>query len=453
MMDKSTLLLYYKRPEIQEAIVRCAADREIGIMYGIGSFGKRPEMLRHPKDVLEFVKQGATSFHASEEIWSNPLNINSNLKRKDLDELRIGWDLVLDIDCPVLDYSRVAADLLIKALKYHNISSISCKFSGNHGFHIAVPFKAFPKQVMDKDTKDLFPESPRFIAEYLQQMIKKPLAESLTKIEDVNTIARKIGKDFKEVVKDNRFDPFTVLDIDTILIASRHLYRMPYSINEKSGLVSVPIALDKVIGFDKDNAKPENVKVNEFVFLNDSDAKENEAKELFIQAYDFSLKKREMEERGNKGNNENKWEDLQEAIPESFFPPCIKSILNGLEDGKKRAIFILMNFLTSVGWNYEQIDKLLEEWNKRNPEPLREVVLKGQMRYHRQHKKRVLPPNCDNQMYYKDFQVCNPDNLCSKIKNPVNYTRRKARYMNKGTKSSAKNIKSLVQEGTTSIQE
>ena len=33
-----------------------------------------------------------------------------------------------------------------------------------------------------------------------------------------------------------------------------------------------------------------------------------------------------------------------------------------------------------------------------------------------------LPPNCDNDAYYKTIGVCKPDSLCAHIKNPVNYT-------------------------------
>src|SRR3989338_10281382 len=99
------------------------------------------------------------------------------------------------------------------------------------------------------------------------------------------------------------------------------------------------------------------------------------------------------------------YEDVKEAVPEQFFPPCINLILKGVTDGRKRSMFILVNFLSSLGWGYEQIEQKLEEWNKKNPEPLREVLIKGQTRYHKQQKKKVLPPNCANSMYYKDFRV------------------------------------------------
>ena len=155
-----------------------------------------------------------------------------------------------------------------------------------------------------------------------------------------------------------------------------------------------------------------------------------------MQAFDFNLKREEIvKEKGKQ------YEISEEAVPEQFFPPCIKLILNGLSDGRKRSLFILTNFLTSVGWGYEQIEKRLDEWNKKNAEPLREVLIKGQLRYHKQKAKKILPPNCSNSMYYKDFRVCVPDNLCQKIKNPVNYSRIKTRYLDKGEKEGKEKVK------------
>ena len=75
MLDISTVLKYYKRKEIQEAMLAAAENKEVAVSFGGKGYGKRPDMLRYPSDVIEFVKQGATSFHCSEEIWSNPLQV------------------------------------------------------------------------------------------------------------------------------------------------------------------------------------------------------------------------------------------------------------------------------------------------------------------------------------------------------------------------------------------
>lgn len=430
MLDKSMYLLHYKRKDIQEAIVEAAKDREIGVMYGLQNFGKRPDILQHSNDVLEMVMQGVTSFHASEELWSNPLQLGPGLKKEDMNNLRIGWDLVIDIDCHFLEYSKIAADLIIKALKYNGISSISCKFSGNHGFHLGVPFKAFPEYVNKTPIKQLFPEACRTIAAYLKEMIKNPLSEKILAAEkDFNEIVTKVNMPAKDIIRYEKneygdeipkLDSEHFLEIDTILISPRHLYRMPYSFNEKANLISIPIDPAKVLEFDKKNADPKIVEVSTFKFLDDSNTKQNEAKALLLQAMDFVAKKQNVGEEPKKPDRE--FEEIKTSIPEELFPPCIKKILTGLQDGKKRSLFVLINFLTSIGWSHDKIELLLNDWNKKNNEPIREVYLKGQLNYHKQHKKKILPPNCDNQMYYKDLQVCTPDGLCRKIKNPVNYS-------------------------------
>lgn len=414
-------------------MVECAKNKEVAAQFN-GSFGKRPDVLTYSEDVMEIVKQGATSFHVSEELWKNPLQIDPSLNRKEMDELRAGWDLVLDIDCKWLEYSQIAADLLIMAIKHNGVKNVSCKFSGNHGFHIGICFESFPDMVHDQLTKDLFPEGPRKIAEYLKDMIEEHLANRIIKLDkDIHGVMQRTGKTFKELVKGNKFDPFSILSVDTILISSRHLFRMPYSFNEKSGLVSIPINPDKVLEFNKILAKPENVRISKFKYLDRNLVIPNEAKKLIVEAFDYDPKKEELNVK-----KEFKFEEIKEALPEQFFPPCIQLVLKGLDDGKKRALFILVNFLTSVGWDYEKIENMLKEWNKKNKEPLKEVYLVGQIRYHKTHKKKVLPPNCSNKMYYHDLGICKPDELCHRIKNPVNYSRRKTFYLNKTGKKTAK---------------
>src|SRR3989338_9531298 len=163
MLHLSTILKHYKRRDIQEAMVLAAQDREVSVRFGDGGFGKRPDILSYPNDVLEFAKKGATSFHVSEERWRNVMQISTGMKKQELDDARKGWDLVLDIDCKLWDYSKLITHLLIQEIKAHGITAVSCKFSGNKGFHIGIPFEAFPQSFQGKVTKQLFPEGPRRI--------------------------------------------------------------------------------------------------------------------------------------------------------------------------------------------------------------------------------------------------------------------------------------------------
>jgi hypothetical protein len=226
-----------------------------------------------------------------------------------------------------------------------------------------------------------------------------------------------------------KFDPFSIIEVDTILISSRHMYRMPYSLHEKSGLASVLIDPGKVMDFEKWMADPEKLSVSGFRFLDSSACSRDEAKRLIIEAFDYRA-----EEEGGEDYKEaarefkkREFEIPETALPEEFFPPCIKEISKGIPDGKKRAVFILINFLSSVGWGEEEIENYLIEWNRKNNEALREVYWKGQLRYHAANNKKILPPNCENKGYYADMGVCKRDGLCRKIKNPVNYAKLRAR--------------------------
>ncbi|MBD3318621.1 hypothetical protein GF342_01800 [Candidatus Woesearchaeota archaeon] len=413
-LSKGILLQHYKRSEIQDILVQEAQGREIGVRFLSGGFGKRPDVLQYPHDVLEFVKKGVSSFHASEERWSNPLLLGPRLRQSELHDLRTGWDLILDIDCEELEYSKIAADLVVNAIAHHDIESFSVKFSGNHGFHIGVPFETFPEQLNAQQTASLFPHGPRKIASYLRQMIREPLAQRLLQTDSLTTIAKKTKKQVTQLMTLGTFDPFTLVDIDTVLIASRHLYRMPYSFNEKSGLVSVPVHPKKIMQFSRSDAKHTNIEiVKPFITVQ---TRKNEATRLFVQAFDATVEP----ERPVKKINEYKGSET--AIPEEYFPPCINCIAGGLQDGKKRAMFVLSNFLSAVGWSSHDIEQYMVKWNERNTEPVREVTLQGHLRHHQQIKKKIPPPNCANHGYYRDLQICHPDAFCKRIKNPANYS-------------------------------
>lgn len=432
-----TLLRHYKRADIQEAMIGCAEDREVAVKYGDKGFGKRPDTLRNMRDVIEFAKNGATSFHCSEELWTNPLLLETGKRKEEIDTLRKGWDLILDIDCKELRYSQIAGDLLVQALRYHDIENVTVKFSGNHGFHIAVPSSSFPEEVQGIPISTLFPEGPRRIAGYLKEMIRPHLASRLLESEnDVATISKNSGIDMDKLMANGRFDPFEALAIDTILLSSRHLYRMPYSFNEKSGLVSIPIDPSKILEFERGSAEAESVHTNKHGFLTSKPGSVGEARKLIIQAFDFKLPEEKIAAATPKnvierigGGTRKEFEEPQFALQEELFPPCIKTILSGMGDGKKRAAFVLVNFLRSAGWQQDKIEERLREWNKNNtPEMLREQDMIAPLRYHGS-KKKSLPPNCENKQYYVDVAICKPDNLCRYIKNPAQYSLRKARAM------------------------
>lgn len=478
---KDDLIKFYSRKDVQEEIFKCARGREFSIKFGIDSFGKRPDSLEFSNDILEFIKSGATSFHISEEHWKDPLQLKPGMPAKQLNDLRTGWDLIIDVDCKFWDYSKYITNFIINALRNHGIKSIGCKFSGNKGFHISVPFKSFPKQFNNQPIENLFPEAPRRIAQYLidyidseetgyelSECIKKHTSEEdlikyfykkgkpSTKIfckkckregeisnsetefichncglvlkEDKKTPYRTCTNCKKLMVKEKipvfkckhckseefieKFDMASLIDVDTLLISSRHLYRAPYSHHEKSGLISIPINPDNVLDFEKSEAIIKNINKTRTFF---DIGKNGEASKLLIQAYDHAPSIELPKEEAKKEFGIPKI-----AIGEEHFPPAIKKILNGLNDGKKRSVFILLNFLRNVGWDFDNIEKLLKEWNDKNDPPLKWGYIQSQLSYQKRSKEAVLPPNYDNRSYYDDMGIM-PTKEELKFKNPVTY--------------------------------
>ncbi len=418
---------YYSKKDVQKEFLRLADGREVQAWFGEFR-GKRPEIVNFEGDLKDLIKQGMTSFHVSEERWNDPLVLESGLAKRQLDDLRIGWDAIIDIDSKNLEFSKLCADLIIDALKFYDIKNYSLKFSGNHGFHIGIPFEAFPVNVNNINIKDYFPDGVRVISEYLKDMIKDLLASKIIAGNKIEDIAKSVNKNVNEIIVKGKFDPFKVVDIDSVLISNRHLFRCVYSINEKSGLVSIPI--NNIKDFNIEDSKIENVKVK-LKFLDPENTVKGEAKDLLIQAFDWGRKTNFIEEK----KIDKIYELPKTAIKPDYFPPCIIKLMSGVkDDGRKRAIFVLSNFLQNVGWSIVDIEKFLLEWNKKNYEPLREGYIKAQVDWHKRQKKVVPPPNCDNPNYYSTMGVKCGENICSTCRNPVNYTMKRIKIMNQGKK-------------------
>ena len=247
-MDKE-ILKYYSRKDIQKAILNESENKEVAVSYSDKGFGKRPDILQFENDIYELAKLGATSFHISEEHWKNPLLLKPGMTKKELDELRSGWDCIFDLDSNYFEYARIAALLIIEALKFHDIKNIGIKFSGNKGIHLGISFKSFPYKVNNILTKDLFPEGVRVIALYLKEMIKEQLSIKLLEKDSIEDLAKNTLQEKSNLTKNGIFDPFTIVDIDTLLISNRHVYRAPYSLHEKSGLVSLPLKFQDLLSF------------------------------------------------------------------------------------------------------------------------------------------------------------------------------------------------------------
>ncbi|MBI2004216.1 hypothetical protein HYS72_02010 [Candidatus Pacearchaeota archaeon] len=401
--------LYYSRKDIQKAICDFSKNREICPRY-FESFGKRPDSFQYPNDVFEMVKKGATSFNCSEELWEDPMKIVTGMPENQANQLRIGWDLVIDIDSKYIDYSKICAEIIINFLKFHGIKNIGIKFSGSKGFHIIIPWKAFPEEVNRVQTKEMFPEWPRIIIRYIIEQTKEQLIEKISDIERPSKYVKNFQAS-KEVMP------------DIILVSPRHLFRTPYSLHEKTALASVVLNSENISKFELKDADPLKAEVKNFI----PNAGEGEASEFLTQALDWHKENHgKIESSGPRGvsfGGKPKYaEEFKPVnvgeISDKNFPDSIKKILGGLSDGKKRALFVLINFFRSIGMEKKELENRIYEWNKKNNPQLKDGVIKSQI-IQSYKNKIVLPPNFDKDYYSGIGIIPTPEE--KRYKNPVNY--------------------------------
>ncbi|MGK0209306.1 MAG: hypothetical protein ACI83O_000579 [Patescibacteria group bacterium] len=501
--------MYYSRKDISAALFDFCKNRETVPRY-LEGFGKRPDCFDYPTDISIAANKGATSFHCSEEIWSDPLKINTDFTPEQYNEIKIGWDFLIDIDSKYLDYSKIAAKLLLKALREHGVKNVGIKFSGSKGFHIIVPFAAFPYEVHGELTKDKFPEWPRYIADYLGRLIKKDLDDEIFKIttpEDLEkkglevrerlcplcnkpTVKKQIGRyvcpnfrcrsevksmksnrkkmmcpscndsmprveeeevyfckgckinsaQMKSMVSDTGGSSYSMIkrqremeftetfsaekaidSVDIVLVASRHLFRAPYSLHEKTALASIVISEEDLDTFEPTDADPLKItEVKDFMPVVEFE----EGKDLLLEA----LKERRVEKApeltaatGEKREYSGEGLDYSTlTITPDMYPAGFKKLLKGIQgDGRKRCLYLLLSFFNALQMDQESILEQIVAWNKKNKVPLKEGYMRGQLDWFS--KRKILPPNYDKPVY-KEFGITGEDG----IKNPITYTIRKA---------------------------
>lgn len=411
-MNQFEVMKYYSRDDIQKSISTIAKNREVVGSLKDGSFLSRPDTIVYPNDIAERVKRGVVAFHCSVERWSQPMQLSTNLNQKEIDNLRSGFDFIIDIDAKAkLEHAAVGARVVYEFLRDMGLRP-TLKFSGSRGFHLAISNEAFPEKIDFQETRKRYPEIPQTIAEYVRQMIKERLLEELIEVEGG------VASLVKTMPSVSELSPYEFIEIEKDW-GSRHLFRMPYSLHPKYWLVSMPIRLEDLKNFKKESARPEEVKTDVKFLVN----KEGEAAELLIKSLDWKAKQPKEVIREVKIRRK-----LTEPVPEEYFPPCIKLILAGIPDGKKRSLFTLATFLRNMNWSADDIEKRIAEWNRNNPSPISERMIKSQLKWHLRQSRELMPANCKTDLFYTSIGVCKPDRYCRK--NPVNYVFKKMKVKN-----------------------
>lgn len=411
---KAYIKEYYKQDAIVEEMVRVAEFREFAPTYPWG-YGSRPDAVNFPGDFLSFVEEGAVAFHGSVEIWKNPHLIDTVDNH---DNIRTGWDLVMDIDCDEsMEYAKIAAVKILEALEDFGVEHHSVKFSGNRGFHIGVRREAFPDKIEGRTMAEWYPDLPQAIVDFLRNELKEELVMAFL---DIDPELEGEMQQYAEEQGEDGLNPYGVCDIENNW-GDRHLFRLPYSINEKSWCISLPLAKDEVMDFEKEDAEFEKFRDIDGVeerFLDEYE--EDEAANLAIEALDWRARNQTPDDKEHT-SFDTEFDIPMDAIDEEHFPPTIKNILDGLKDGRKRAVFILITFLVHCGYDWDSIKGMLAEWNQRNDEPLDENYIRTQLNWHRKQDEPLMPPNFDAEGFYRDLGVYAEDSLTENVNNPVSY--------------------------------
>jgi hypothetical protein len=239
MVDFSKVWNWYSRESVQRAVLEAAKNREVASIYREGNFGKRPNVLNHPGDIMQAVAEGAFSFHGSVEHWSNPMKLELGMMKQDQDALRTGWDVFIDPDIPDFELAKATVKQTLEALKDHGVTNYSVKFSGGKSFHIGIPFTSLPESINMQPSSGMYPELLQKTIEFLKWYMRDQLKEAFLAIDTPSMISQRINKPLSEITNEQGLDPFKVVTMD--VFSSRHLFRLPYSLHEKSLLVSLPL--------------------------------------------------------------------------------------------------------------------------------------------------------------------------------------------------------------------
>jgi len=423
-----------------------------------------------PIDGLKYVygqiKPKMFNSHRAEQMTLSKKRANLNRIRKVLDwfykfksiepdkkakNILFNYEQLFDSDMSVVEIKEIQKknkvlvyDVSVEETEafFGNYYPVLLHNSGSKGFHIIIPWKAFPKEINNVQAKNKFPEWPRIITRYIMDRTREELTQRINDLryKDIygsiskyikrddgsrnvfditpeiklsGSAALKIRYDLEGIGKDEKSYNKEVIP-DLVLVSPRHLFRAPYSLHEKTALASVVLDIEEIQNFDMKDADPMKAKIKNFI----PNVEEGEAKELLVQALDWHKDNNPEEEEKEKRKDGDFKTIKISNLSEDNLPPCIKKILSGLSDGRQRSVFVLISLFRSIGMDRDELEKRIYDWNEKNTPPLKSGIIKNQLTVAYKGKP-LMSPNCKE--YYQGIGVCAPDNFCRLIKNPVNY--------------------------------
>lgn len=233
---------------------------------------------------------------------------------------KIIGDLYFDFDSQNLDHVRADA---IKAIEFITTqlrvpsSQIRLYFSGSKGVHIIVPYQTL----------------------------------NITPHENLNLVYRIIAEEIWE-----NWCPYKTIDL--AIYDKKRLFRMPNSINSKTGLYKIPITINELKELDWDTIK--RLAIEPRVVKHEEPRLSYQCMGVMKQYLDKMYAK--LAERKRK---------IENAKPLDYVPPCIDYLLtNSTSEGNRNNILsILCSHFRQRGMDEEQAWSNILKWNDEQCDP------------------------------------------------------------------------------------
>jgi len=242
MLKTGEILAYYGESNIAETLFEYGKDRKVIITSDPGTLagGGGQQGFRSPDEIPELVKKSLDGNKVPRKYPAFHSTVGRYGQRN-----QNGADIVIDID--VKNNYREAfmnGRKVIQFLDYYNVP-YRVKFSGGSGPHIIIPYEAFPQSMQNR-----FSKTYQLV---FQVIISKSKASH----------------------------------IDGSFAATSHFCRMPYSLNEITGLVSVPIMREQYNDFTPSMAEAWNVKVDKSWFQKPDESEKEAISEMIRDSKGF----------------------------------------------------------------------------------------------------------------------------------------------------------------------
>ncbi len=204
---------YYQRPDIAREIAKHARNRSIVMPHRRGFREREKVDVATAEDISRLAQRGISLRPGSSVPTFYP-SFHGSIRR--IDGL---CDMVFEIDMKQ-SYKRTfrSGALLLRVFDKYDLPYL-IKFSGNTSPHIIIPGEALPKYAQG----DKFPPIAAAVNAYLQEK--------------------------------------TRISMDGSFSTGNHFLRLPYSLNENTGLVSIPISREEFYDFDPSQAEMDRVEV------------------------------------------------------------------------------------------------------------------------------------------------------------------------------------------------